>query len=84
MEDYFEKFIKDEYEWLYGYNNCDCANSIIEETGISEEDYYENIDNFIKQATDNVCIDEYIIQCLHEWMHDELSSVIEKYVEPRK
>ena len=82
MEDYFEKFIKDEYEWLYGCD--DCANLIINETGISEEEYYDNLDDFIKQATDNVCVDEYISQCLHDWMHDELSNVIESYMEPRE
>lgn len=82
MEDYFGKFIKEEYEWLYGGD--DCADIIMRETGISEEEYYENLDDFIKQATDNVCIDEYIIQCLHDWMHDELSNVIENYMEPRE
>ena len=82
MEDYFEKFIKDEYEWLYGCD--DCANLIINETGISEEEYYEYLDDFIEKAIKNVCNDEYIIQCLHDWMHDELSNVIESYMEPRE
>ena len=82
MENYFEKFIKDEYEWLYGCD--DCANLIIRETGISEEEYYEYLDDFIEKAIKNVCNDEYIIQCLHDWMHDELSNVIESYMEPRE
>ena len=42
MEDYFEKFIKEEYEWLYGCD--DCANLIMKETGISEEEYYESLE----------------------------------------
>ena len=81
MENYFEKFIKDEYEWLYGCD--DCANLIIRETGISEEEYYEYLDDFIEKAIINVCNDEYIIQCLHDWMHNELSDVIIDYMEPR-
>lgn len=81
MENYFEKFIKEEYDWLYGGD--DCADLIIRETGISEEEYYENLDDFIEKAIEDVCNDEYIIQCLHDWMHDSLSDIIEGYMEPR-
>ena len=82
MENYFEKFIKEEYEWLYG--DSDCADIIMRETDISEEEYYENLDDFIEQAVEDVCNDEYIIQCLHDWMHDSLSDIIEGYMEPRE
>ena len=82
MEDYFEKFIKEEYDWLYGCD--DCADIIMRETEISEEEYYEHLDDFIARATKNICNDEFIIQTLHDWMHDELSSIIEDYMEPRE
>ena len=55
MEDYFEKFIKEEYDWLYGCD--DCADVIMRETEISEEEYYEHLAWFLMYLPENVVIE---------------------------
>ncbi len=79
MENNFEKFIKDEYEWLY---QCDdCAEVLLQDTEINEEDLEENLSDFIDKAVMRFCNDEFIIQCLHDWMHDILVEVVEEHLE---
>ena len=81
MENYFEKFIEQEYEWLYDDNDmvkillANCENG----EKISLADFYENYYDFIGLAIKNFCNDEYIIQCIHDWMHDALVTEVEIY-----
>ena len=82
MENYFEKFIKDEYEWLY---ECDdCAEVLIQDTEINEEELNEHLPDFIERAVKSFCDDEYIIQCLHDWMHDSLVTEVKAYLDNKK
>lgn len=77
MDTLFERFIKQEYEFLY-----DCEDSVEIligdlENEISTMKLMENLEDFIERATENFCNDEYIIQMMHDWMHDELINVID-------
>lgn len=81
MDTLFERFIKQEYEFLY-----DCEDSVevlIDdlENEISTIKLMTNLEDFIERATENFCNDEYIIQMMHEWMHDELINVIDSSLE---
>lgn len=81
MDTLFERFIKQEYEFLY-----DCEDSVEMligdlENEISTIKLMENLEDFIERATENFCNDEYIIQMMHEWMHDELINVIDSSLE---
>jgi hypothetical protein len=83
MENLFEKFIKEEYEWIY--EDGDNANLIIEgfDGEISEDEFYEHFDEFMNQAVDQYCNSEYIIQTMHDNMHDELIDVVKQYLNNR-
>jgi hypothetical protein len=77
MDTLFERFIRQEYEFLY-----DCEDSVEMLVGdleneISTMKLMENLEDFIERATENFCNDEYIIQMMHDWMHDELINVID-------
>ena len=77
MDTLFERFIRQEYEFLY-----DCEDSVEMligdlENEISTIKLMENLEDFIERATENFCNDEYIIQMMHDWMHDELINVID-------
>lgn len=77
MDTLFERFIRQEYEFLY-----DCEDSVEMLVGdleneISTIKLMENLEDFIERATENFCNDEYIIQMMHDWMHDELINVID-------
>ena len=81
MDTLFERFIRQEYEFLY-----DCEDSVEMligdlENEISTIKLMENIEDFIERATENFCNDEYIIQMMHDWMHDELINVIDSSLE---
>jgi hypothetical protein len=81
MDTLFERFIRQEYEFLY-----DCEDSVEMLVGdleneISTMKLMENLEDFIERATENFCNDEYIIQMMHDWMHDELINVIDSSLE---
>lgn len=81
MDTLFERFIRQEYEFLY-----DCEDSVEMligdlENEISTIKLMENLEDFIERATENFCNDEYIIQMMHDWMHDELINVIDSSLE---
>lgn len=75
-----EDFIRTEYGWIY--ESCSDAMDILfddldgEDFSIAEIN--ENLSDFIDRAVERICEDEYIIQCLHDWMHDELLEVIKE------
>ena len=75
-----ENFIRNEYEWIY--ESSDDAMSILfddlDGEDFSMEELNENLSDFIDRAVERICEDEYIIQCLHDWMHDELLDVIKE------
>ena len=85
MENYFEKFIEEEYEWLYGEND-DMVKMLLEscEKDISLADFYEHYYEFIGNAIKEFCNDEYVIQYLHDWMHDTLITEVESYFNERE
>ena len=80
MEDLFAKFIEEEYEWLYGEND-DMVKILLDncKEDISLVDFYEHYYEFIGLAIKNFCNDEYVIQCIHDWMHDTLVTEVENY-----
>ncbi len=80
MDDLFAKFIKDEYEWVFG--ETDCAKVLLDgfDGRISEDEFYENFDTFMNQATNEYCNNEWIIQQMHDNMHDILVDVIKDYL----
>ena len=80
MEDLFQKFIKDEYEWVFG--ESDSTAVLLEGFNgeISEDEFYENFDMFMTQATTYFTNDEWIIQQMHENMHDILVDVLKDYL----
>ena len=79
MEDYFEKFIQDEYEWIL---NDDAVRILLEgfDGRITEEEFYENMDMFINRAVTLFCNDEWIIQQMHDNMDDTMRDVLKDYL----
>ncbi len=81
MDDLFARFIKDEYEWVFG--ESDSTDVLLEGFNgeISEDEFYENFDMFMNQAVNEYCNDEWIIQQMHENMHDILVDVLKNYLD---
>lgn len=79
MEDFFARFIRDEYEWIL---NDDVVQILLEgfDGRITEEEFYENIDMFINRAVNMFCNDEWIIQQLHDNMDDTMRDVLKDYL----
>ena len=79
MKNFFEQFVKDEMEYI-----CDdyMFDILLEnfEGELSEDELDDNLEYFINQAIKNFCNNEYIIQSLHDWMHDEVNDVVKQYV----
>lgn len=75
-----ENFIRNEYEWIY--ESCSDAMDILFDDLDCEElnmdEINENLSDYIDAAVERICNDEYIIQSLHDWMHDELLDVIKE------
>lgn len=75
-----ENFIRNEYEWIY--ESCSDAMDILFDDLDCEElnmdEINENLSDYIDAAVERICNDEYIIQSLHDWMHDELLNVIKE------
>ena len=75
-----ENFIRNEYEWIY--ESCNDAMDILfddlDVEDLNMDEINENLSDFIDAAVERICDDEYIIQSLHDWMHDELINVIKE------
>ena len=75
-----ENFIRNEYEWIY--ESCSDAMDILfddlDGIDLNMDEINENLSDFIDAAVERICDDEYIIQSLHDWMHDELLNVIKE------
>lgn len=73
-----ENFIRNEYEWIY--ESCSDAMDILfddlDAENLNMDEINENLSDYIDAAVERICDDEYIIQSLHDWMHDELLNVI--------
>lgn len=75
-----ENFIRNEYEWIYE-SYADAMEILFDDLDLDENNILEireSLSDFIDAAVERVCNDEYIIQCLHDWMHDELLDVIKE------
>lgn len=79
MDDLFQKFIQDEYEWIL---NDDVVQILLEgfDGRITEEEFYENMDMFINRAVISFCNDEWIIQQMHDNMDDTMRDVLKDYL----
>ena len=79
MENYFERFVRDELDWIC---NDDMIRILLEnfDGEISEEELEDHMEEFINQAANRFCNDEYVIQTMHDWMHDEVNDVIKEYL----
>ena len=79
MEDFFQRFIQDEYEWIL---NDDAVQILLEgfDGKITEEEFYENMDMFINRAVTIFCNDEWIIQQMHDNMDDTMRDVLKDYL----
>ena len=79
MEDFFARFIRDEYEWIL---NDDVVQILLEgfDGRITEEEFYENADMFINRAVNLFCNDEWIIQQMHDNMDDTMRDVLKDYL----
>ena len=79
MEDFFARFIRDEYEWIL---NDDVVQILLEgfDGRITEEEFYENMDMFINRAVNSFCNDEWIIQQMHDNMDDTMRDILKDYL----
>ena len=79
MDDLFQRFIRDEYEWIL---NDDVVQILLEgfDDRITEEEFYENMDMFINRAVNSFCNDEWIIQQMHDSMDDTMRDVLKDYL----
>ena len=75
----FENFIKEEYEWLYDGDNVSILLDGFDGK-ITEEEFYDNYDEFINRATEDYCNNDWIIQEMHDSMHEILIDVIKDYL----
>lgn len=75
----FEDFIKEEFEFIYDGNN---VSILLDEFDgkISEEEFEENFEEFINRATNYYCNNDWIIQEMHDSMHEILINVIKDYL----
>lgn len=85
MMDYYKKFIRDEYEWVYG--ECtDSTEQLLEEFNIdiTPEEFEDNFGLFMDVATSNLLNNDDVVQYIHDGMHDDLTYVLTKYVEDKE
>ena len=73
-----ENFIRNEYEWIYESSDdaMDILFDDLDAEDLNMDEINENLSDYIDAAVERICDDEYIIQSLHDWMHDELLNVI--------
>lgn len=83
MINYFEQFVRDELEWIF---NDDMERIILEgfDGELTEEELDEHVEEFFEQAIEDFCNDEYIIQTMHDWMHDAFVNVIKDYLNSKE
>ena len=79
MDNLFQRFIQDEYEWIL---NDDVVQILLGgfDGAITEEEFYENMDMFINRAVNMFCNDEWIIQQMHDNMDDTMRDVLKDYL----
>jgi acyl carrier protein len=85
MMDYYKKFIRDEYEWVYG--ECtDSAEQLLEEFNIdiTPEEFEDNFGLFIDVATSHLLNNDDVVQYIHDGMHDDLSCTLTEYSEDKE
>ena len=83
--DYYKRFIKDEYNWVY--DDCtDSSKQLLEEfeSDITLEEFEDNFDLFMEVSTNRFINDDYFIQEFHDGMHDELRNVLSQYAEDKE
>ena len=78
--DYFKRFVKEEYEWVY-WNSTDGEKMLIEnlDNKVSIEEFENNFDLFITEAMLRFTNNDYVIEHMHELMDDMLFDVLEDY-----
>lgn len=78
--DYFKRFIKEEYEWVY-WNSTDSEKMLIEnlDNKVSIEEFENNFDLFTTEAMLRFTNDDFVIEHMHELMDDMLYDVLEEY-----
>ena len=82
MENFFEQFVRDELEWIC---NDDMDRILLEnfEGELEEDELDEHYGEFINEAVNDFCNDEYVIQNIHDWMYDAVVNVIKDYLNRR-
>lgn len=83
--DFYKKFIKDEYDWIFDFGS-DSSSMIFDEfkDSISDEEFENNFELFKTKATEIYINDDYYIQQLHEQMDDCLREVLHEYIENKE
>jgi hypothetical protein len=78
--DYFKRFIKEEYEWVY-WNSTDGEKMLIEnlDNKVSIEEFENNFDLFTTEAMLRFTNNDFVIEHMHELMDDMLYDVLEEY-----
>ena len=79
MVSLFEKFIKEEFEYIYDGDNTDILLNEIN-NAITKEEFEENFEKFTNRATDCYCNNDWVIQEMHDLMHETLIDVIKDYL----
>lgn len=80
MENNFEKFINEEFEWIY--SDSEAAQWFIEgfDNKFTEDEFYEHFEEFKNQVVNKTANDEWLIQQIHERMDDMLIDVLKNYL----
>ena len=79
MVSLFEKFIKEEFEYIYDGDHVDILLNEFD-NAITKEEFEENFEKFINRATDCYCNNDWVIQEMHDIMHETLIEVIKDYL----
>lgn len=75
----FEDFIKEEFEFIYEGDNVDILLNEFD-NAITKEEFEEHFEEFTNRATDCYCNNDWVIQEMHDIMHETLIEVIKDYL----
>lgn len=78
---YFNKFIKEEYEWLY-WENTDSEKLLLEQLDnkFTDEEFEQHFDIITTEAMLRFVNNDYIVETIHDLMYDEIYNVMEEFV----
>ena len=73
------EYFTEEFEYIYDGDNADILLNELD-NAITKEEFEENFEKFTNRATDCYCNNDWVIQEMHDIMHETLIDVIKDYL----